>query len=139
MTFNNDCKELKLWASPDGKMTMTFDASLSMKSTEKNRKAKGFGRLKDPLYKRSLARNYCYNKPKASFLWSETKTFLCSCLGKTLTMTEPGLERIRLHLENIVVERNSFTQPKHLESTAKYISDQFEVMGLKVTRKAMEF
>ena len=54
-------------------------------------------------------------------------------------MTEPGLERIRLHLENIVVERNSFTQPKHLESTAKYISDQFEVMGLKVTRKAVEF
>ena len=27
-------------------------------------------------------------------------------------MTEPGLERIRLHLENIVGERNSFTQPK---------------------------
>jgi hypothetical protein len=49
MTFNNDCKELKLLAAPGGKMTMTFDASLSMKSAEKTRKAKGFGRLKDPL------------------------------------------------------------------------------------------
>jgi hypothetical protein len=49
MTFNNDCKELKLRAAPGGKMTMTFDASLSMKSAEKTRKAKGFGRLKDPL------------------------------------------------------------------------------------------
>mgnify|MGYP000435422482 FL=1 len=54
-------------------------------------------------------------------------------------MTEPGLERIRLHLENIVGERNSFTQPKHLENTAQYISDQFEAMGLKVTRKMVEF
>ena len=54
-------------------------------------------------------------------------------------MTAPGLERIRLHLENIVVERNSFTQPKHLESTAQYISYQFEAMGLKVTRKMLEF
>ena len=53
-------------------------------------------------------------------------------------MTEPGLERIRLHLENIVGERNSFTQPKQLENTAQYISGQFEAMGLKVTRKAVE-
>jgi hypothetical protein len=37
-----------------------------------------------------------------------------------------------------VVERNFFTQPKHLENTAQYISDQFEAMGLKVTRKAVE-
>ena len=50
-------------------------------------------------------------------------------------MTEPGLKRIRLHLENIVGERNSFTQPKHLENIAQYISDQFEAMGLKVTQK----
>ena len=49
MTFNNDCKELKLRAAPGGKMTMTFDTSLSMKSAEKTRKAKGFGRLKGPL------------------------------------------------------------------------------------------
>ena len=53
-------------------------------------------------------------------------------------MTEPGLEKIRLHLENIVGERSSFTQPKHLENIAQYISDQFEAMGLKVTRKAVE-
>jgi hypothetical protein len=53
-------------------------------------------------------------------------------------MTAPGLERIRLHLENIVGERNSFTQPKHLENTAQYIFDQFETMSLKVTRKAVE-
>ena len=54
-------------------------------------------------------------------------------------MTAPGLERIRLHLENIVGERNSLTQPKHIENTAQYISDQFEAMGLKVTRKAVDF
>ena len=54
-------------------------------------------------------------------------------------MTEPGLERIRLHLENIVGERNSLTQPKNIENTAQYISDQFEAMDLKVTRKAVEF
>jgi len=139
MTFNNDCKELKLRAAPGGKMTMTFDTSLSMKSVEKTRKAKGFGRLKDPLLRRSLAGNYCYHSPKASFLWSQITTFLCSSPGKISTMTEPGLERIRLHLENIVGERNSFTQPKHLENTAQYISGQFEAMGLKVTRKTVEF
>ena len=48
-------------------------------------------------------------------------------------MTEPGLERILLHLGNIVGERNSFIQPKYIENTAQYISDQFEAMGLKVT------
>ena len=53
-------------------------------------------------------------------------------------MTEPGLEKIRLYLENIVGERNSFTQPKYLKNTAQYITDQFEAMGLKVTRKAVE-
>jgi len=42
MTFNNDCKELKLRAAPGGKMTMTFDASLNMKSAEKTRKAVEF-------------------------------------------------------------------------------------------------
>ena len=54
-------------------------------------------------------------------------------------MTEPGLERIHLHIENIVGERNSFTQPKYLENTAQYISDQFEAMGPKVTRKTVGF
>jgi hypothetical protein len=54
-------------------------------------------------------------------------------------MNEPGLERIRLNLENIVGKRNSFTQPKHLENTTQYISNQFETMGLKVTRKVVEF
>jgi hypothetical protein len=54
-------------------------------------------------------------------------------------MTEPGLGKTRLHLENIVVKRNSFTQPKHLENTAQYIPDQFEAIGLKVTRKTLEF
>ena len=54
-------------------------------------------------------------------------------------MTEPELERIRRHLENIVGERNPFTQPKHLEKTAQYISDQFEAMGLKVTRETVDF
>ena len=54
-------------------------------------------------------------------------------------MTEPELERIRRHLENIAGERNPFTRPKHLESTAQYISDQFEAMGLKVTQKAVKF
>ena len=54
-------------------------------------------------------------------------------------MTEPELERIRRHLENIVGERNPFTRPKHLESTAQYISDQLEAMGLKVTRETVEF
>jgi hypothetical protein len=49
MTFNNDCKELKLRAVPGKKMAMTFDTSLSMKSAEKTGKANGFGRLKDPL------------------------------------------------------------------------------------------
>ncbi|MDA8560651.1 hypothetical protein N9L33_02505 [Nitrospinae bacterium] len=58
---------------------------------------------------------------------------------KSPTITEPGLERIRLHLENIVGERKSLTQPKYIENTAQYISDQFEAMGLKVTRKAVEF
>ena len=54
-------------------------------------------------------------------------------------MTEPGLERIRQHLENIVGERNPFTQPEHLEKTAQYLSDQFETMGLEVTRETVEF
>ena len=54
-------------------------------------------------------------------------------------MTEPELERIRQHLENIVGERNPITQPKHLENTAQYISDQFETMGLKVSRETVEF
>jgi aminopeptidase YwaD len=54
-------------------------------------------------------------------------------------MIEPELERIRRHLENIVGERNPFTQPKHLENTAQYISDQFEAMGLKVTQEMVEF
>ena len=54
-------------------------------------------------------------------------------------MTEPELERIRRHLENILGERNPFTRPKHLESTAQYISDQPEAMGLKVTRETVEF
>jgi hypothetical protein len=54
-------------------------------------------------------------------------------------MTEPELERIRLHLESIVGERNTFTQPKYLENTAQHISDQFEAMGLKVTQKAVKF
>ena len=54
-------------------------------------------------------------------------------------MTEPELERIRRHLENIVGERNPFTRPKHLESTAQYISDQPEAMGLKVNRETVEF
>ena len=107
--------------------------------SRKNQKSKGLRQTKGPTVKRSLGENYYYNSPKASFLWSQTKAFLYSCLGKTPTMTEPGLERIRLHLENIVVERNSFTQPKHLESTAQYISEQFEAMGLKVTRKMLEF
>lgn len=44
MTFNNDCKELKLRAAPGGKMTMTRDTSLSMKSVEKTREARGFDR-----------------------------------------------------------------------------------------------
>lgn len=52
-------------------------------------------------------------------------------------MTE--LERIRQHLENIVGERNPFTGPKHLENTAQYISEQFELMGLKVSRETVEF
>jgi aminopeptidase YwaD len=54
-------------------------------------------------------------------------------------MTEPELEKIRRRLENIVGERNPFTRPKHLESTAQYISDQPEAMGLKVTRETVEF
>jgi hypothetical protein len=54
-------------------------------------------------------------------------------------MTELGLERIRPHPENIVGERNSLTQPKQIENTAKYISEQFEAMGLKVTQKIVEF
>ena len=54
-------------------------------------------------------------------------------------MNEPKLERIRQHLESIVGERNPFTQPKHLENTAQYISGQFEAMGLKVTREMVEF
>jgi hypothetical protein len=49
MTFNNDCKELKLRATLGGTMTMTFGTSLSRKSAEKTQKAKGFDRLKDPL------------------------------------------------------------------------------------------
>jgi hypothetical protein len=49
MTFNNDCKELKLRAAPGAKMTMNFDTPPSMKSAEKTKKAKGFGILKDPL------------------------------------------------------------------------------------------
>ncbi len=54
-------------------------------------------------------------------------------------MTEPKLERIRQHLENIVGERNPFTRPKHLENTAQYISHQFETMGLKVTHETVNF
>jgi len=55
------------------------------------------------------------------------------------TMTEPKLERIRQHLENLVGERNPFTQPQHLEKTAQYIFDQFAAMGLEVTRETVEF
>jgi hypothetical protein len=38
-----------------------------------------------------------------------------------------------------VGERNSFIQPKHLENTAQYISNQSEAMGLKVTGKTVGF
>jgi hypothetical protein len=55
MTFNNDCKELKLWAALGGKMTMVHDTSLSMKSAEKTRKARGFDRLKVSTVKGSPA------------------------------------------------------------------------------------
>lgn len=54
-------------------------------------------------------------------------------------MTEPELEKIRQHLDNLVGERNPFTQPGHLEKTAKYLSDQFEAMGLTVSRETVEF
>ena len=61
--------------------------------SRKNQKSKGLRQTKGPTVKGSLAGNYSYNSPKASFLWSQTITFLCSCLGKTPTMTEPGLEK----------------------------------------------
>ncbi|MBC8287516.1 MAG: M20/M25/M40 family metallo-hydrolase [Nitrospinae bacterium] len=54
-------------------------------------------------------------------------------------MTEPELGKIRQHLENIVGERNPFTQPEHLETTAQYLLNQFEAMGLEVTRETVEF
>ena len=135
MTFNNDCKELKLRAAPGAENDDDFRHLSQHEVSRKNQKSKGLRQTKGPTVKRSLAGNYCYNSPKASFLWSQTTTFLCSCPRKTPIMTEPELERIRLHLESIVGERNSFTQPKHLENTAQHISDQFEAMGLKVTRK----
>ena len=49
-------------------------------------------------------------------------------------MTELGLERIHQHLENLVGERNPFTQPEHLEKTGQYLSSQFEAMGLICTQ-----
>jgi Zn-dependent M28 family amino/carboxypeptidase len=52
-------------------------------------------------------------------------------------MTE--LKRIRRHLANIVGERNPFTEPEHLEKTAQYLSNQFEIMGLEVTQEMVEF
>jgi hypothetical protein len=70
MTFNNDCKELKLRAAPGGEMTMVFNAFLSMKSAEKKQKSKELRQTKGPTVKKPLAGNYCYNPPKASFLWS---------------------------------------------------------------------
>jgi aminopeptidase YwaD len=54
-------------------------------------------------------------------------------------MTESKLKRIRQHLENLVGERNPFTQPQHLEKTAQYIFDQFSAMGLEVTRETVNF
>jgi Zn-dependent M28 family amino/carboxypeptidase len=54
-------------------------------------------------------------------------------------MPESGLDRIRQHLENLVGERNPFTQPEHLKTTAQYIANQFETMGLKLTREMVEY
>ncbi len=54
-------------------------------------------------------------------------------------MPELGLDRIHNHLKNLVGERNPFTQPEHLDRTAQYLSDQFEEMGLKVTREAVSY
>ena len=54
-------------------------------------------------------------------------------------MPEFGLDRIRQHLENLVGERNPFTQPKHLEKTAQYISTQLEAMGLEVTQEKVNY
>lgn len=54
-------------------------------------------------------------------------------------MPEFGLDRIRQHLENLVGERNPFTQPEHLDRTAQYISNQFETMGLEVIREKVEY
>lgn len=53
-------------------------------------------------------------------------------------MTESVLARIQRHLENIVGERNPFTQPRHLEKTAQYISAQFNEMGLEVLQETVE-
>jgi aminopeptidase YwaD len=58
---------------------------------------------------------------------------------KTFAMPEIGLDRIRQHLENLVGERNPFTQPKHLETTAQYISDHFGEMGLEISREMVEY
>jgi aminopeptidase YwaD len=54
-------------------------------------------------------------------------------------MPEIGLDNIRQHLENLVGERNPFTQPEHLERTSRYISNQFESMGLEVTREKVAY
>ena len=54
-------------------------------------------------------------------------------------MHEIGLDNIRRHLENIVGERNPFTQPEHLNRVAQYISGQFEEMGLEVTQEKVAF
>ncbi len=53
-------------------------------------------------------------------------------------MTGPELGKIRQHLETIIGERNPFTQPKHLKKTAKYLVDQFEEIGLEITKETVE-
>jgi aminopeptidase YwaD len=54
-------------------------------------------------------------------------------------MPELGRERIHNHLKNLVGERNPFTQPEQLEKTARYLSDQFAALGLKVSREAVDY
>ena len=53
-------------------------------------------------------------------------------------MTKPELGKIRKHLEMITGERNPFTRPDHLKKTALYLVNQFEEMGLEVTRETVD-
>lgn len=53
-------------------------------------------------------------------------------------MPKPQLKKIKEHLQFLVIERNPFTEPDHLEKTHLYITKQFEDLNFSVNQESAE-